>query len=527
MKGIRVTVALSLALALGCKGKTQKAEDKQPAVDEQEEQRGGHLRLPSNEPRFLNPILETRFNRASILLFEGLVGLDAKLEPIPRLAESWEESESGKVLTFRLRRGVTWSDGKPFSAADVAFTMNAIKTTGAPSLWKAYFAAVDSWETPDDHTVVVRYAKPYSPALMSFTVGILPAHAFDDPEIIGSKANSEPITTGPYKLQRWEAGKSMLLAANESWWSERPKIDTIELVFHISDPLAALENDEIDFANIPDVGSWASRAQLPEFREKHESTTEVEPIFRVIAWNNARAPFSDTRVRQALTHALDRQRVVEDVLLGQARALSGPFFPNMAGADPSISPRVFDLDRAIKLLDEAGHPSKNGARFAFELITLHSQRIPVNEEMFAIFRRDLGSIGIDLKVVFMSAEEFETRVIKGDYDAAFFGWLRDIPDPDPSALLHSTQIGSQNFAQYKNPAVDTLLEEAVATANRDERKAIYHRVHAKVHEDMPYTVLYAPLSHYAWSRRLRGVNPADIGPQTRFPGLSRWYFVKP
>src|SRR5690606_24828304 len=232
----------------------------------------------------------------------------------------------------------------------------------------------------------------------------------------------------------------------------------------------------------------------------------------------------DRRVRLALTLALNRGRVIEDVFLSQAQAMSAPLFPNMFGADPSIAPHPFDLDRAIKLLDEAGHPAGPSGRFDLQVITLASQKTPANEEMFAIFRRDLAAIGIDLKVEYLSSKDFEGRVVMRDFDAVYFGWFPDIPDPDPSALLHSSQIKvGQNFAGYADAEVDKLLEAGAATSNKDERAAIYHKLHARLHQDLPYTVLYAPYSHFAWSRRLHGVHPEDVGPQPRFPGVAGWW----
>lgn len=532
MKGnVGMSLALALTVAAACKSKeaepaAESAAEGTAAPSEASEadapRTGGHIVLPSNEPRYLNPILETRFNRADILVFEGLVGLDAALEPVPRLAESWERSDDGATLTFALRRGVVWSDGEPFTSADVAFTLDRIRNTEAPSSWKAYFAAVDAVETPDEHTVVVRYARPYAPALVSFTVGILPAHRFPEGTLVGAAANHEPVGTGPFKLQRWEQGKRILLAANEQWWNGRPHLDSIELLFEVGDRLDALREDRLDFADIPNVGEWATEAQMPEFRDGHQVTTSVESIFRLIAWNTRKAPFDDPRVRLALTQALDRQRVIDDILLGQAQALSAPFFPNMFGADPSIAPHRFDLEAARAGLAAAGVGVRK--RFPLTVVSLASQRQPANEEMFALFRRDLAGLGVDLRVDYLDAEEFAERLARGDFDAAFFGWLRDIPDPDPSALLHAAQAeGGQNFAGYRNAEVDRLLEEAVATSDRDQRKALYQQLHAILHAELPYTVLYAPFSHYAWDRRLHAVNPADIGPQTRFPGASRWW----
>ena len=120
--------------------------------------------------------------------------------------------------------------------------------------------------------------------------------------------------------------------------------------------------------------------------------------------------------------------------------------------------------------------------------------------------------------------EYFERLAKHDYDGNYFGWLPDIPDPDPYALLDSSQIGTgPNYAYYANPEVDKLLDEARATPSRDARKALYAKVHAIVADELPYTPLYAPYGHYAWNRRLRGVNPRDLGPQMLFPGVARWW----
>jgi peptide/nickel transport system substrate-binding protein len=420
---------------------------------------------------------------------------------------------------------VKWHDGKPFTSKDVAFTFKAIRETESQTLWKPYFAAVSVLDTPDPHTVVVTYAKPYAPALIAWTVGILPEHVYGGGPLAESRGNREPVGTGPFRLARWIEGKRLLFEANKSWWNGRPNLDNVELRVDNFEQLKALTAGQLDFAQVPDVQSWSSEVQMPDFRNDFEVSTVVGSLFRAIAWNTQRKPFDDKRVRLAVTLALNRPRIIEDTFLNQAQPMSAPFFPNMVGADPSIGPHPFDLNRAVKLLDESGHQAGPNGRFPMSIIAVASQRNDPNEEMFAIFRRDLSAIGIDLKVEYLNSKDYQARVVLRDFDGVFFGWFPDIPDPDPSALLHSSQIkeGRNNFAGYADPEADKLLEAAGATSNRDERRALYHKLHAKLHADLPYTVLYAPYSHYAWSRRLHGVHPEDIGPQPRFPGLSAWW----
>lgn len=518
-------MCISLVLvfaATGCKAKSDKPGERSEKVasSAQRVHAGGHARLPSNEPEALNPLIERSFNRANMLIFEGLVGLDSRLEPVPRLAESWETSDDGKTITFHLRNDVKWSDGEAFTAKDVVFTAEQLRT-GKSSL-STYFASVKSVEAPDDLTFVVHYSQTYAPALISWAIGILPAHKFLDETLIDAPANRDPVGTGPFKLARWEHGNRMLLSRNDYWWNGRAGLDSIELRFVIDDNLAALEGGDLDFANIPNMGQWANEAQLPAFLDKFEQTTVVEPIFRLIAWNTKKAPFDKAAVRRSLTQGLNRARVVDEVLLGQGQMLSAPFFANMFGADPTIAPLAFDLEGLNKGLNEAGQRSDDGLRFEIDLITTQSQRLAINREMFAIFKNDLEKQSISLKVSFLAHKEFNARIESGDFDAAFFGWYADIPDPDPSALMHSK--GSLNLSGYANTKVDQWLEAALRTANREERKALYAKVHAEVFKDMPYTVLYAPYTHYAWSRKLHRVNPSDVSAQTRFPGISQWTF---
>lgn len=488
--------------------------------------------LPSNEPRYLNPILETRFDRANLMIFEGLVGLDAQLEAVPRLAESWEVAADGSTIKFRLREGVRWHDGEPLIAEDVAFTIEALRETSAQTVWQGYMADVAEVKTPDDHTVIVEYDPPYAPALKTWTMGILPAHIYGDAEDIrDSRGNREPVGTGPYRMARWERGERIVLNANERWWYEpdedtgygRPHLDTVELRLGVRNQLEALEELMIDFADVSNLSAWR-QAQVSEFRENFEVSDVIESRFRAIAWNGEREPFDQPEVRVALSHALNRGRVVEDVLLGQAQPLSAPFFPTMFGADRSLAPYPFDLDRAVNLLEDAGHPASGGDRFEIDLIMLERQSGATADQTLAIFRRDLSAIGIRLRVRKLSTPEFFEAIGDRDYDAVYFGWLPDVPDPDPYPLLHSSQIGAgANFAGVADEQMDELLEQARQTANRDERAALYRDLHARVHELEPYTVLYAPYGHYAWNRRVRGVNPADIGPQPLFPGVARWH----
>lgn len=554
------------AETFSCSSKPKKDETIAPKEKQkkkpEDDRWGGHIKLPSNEPEYLNPAISTTFDRVNMQIFEGLMGLaigsDGTLETVPRLAATQPTvSKDQTTITFALRKDVTWSDGKPFTAKDVEFTYKAIMNTSARTVWKAYMPA-DEWpksgvKAKDDHTVVVRYKQPSPVGVTAWIMGIIPRHVYCDTKsktpcekqdvVANTKANkSSPIGTGPFKLRRWEPGKRIILDKNPTWWYGKlwakqnkekktlPYLESVEFVFTVKDTetLSALQKGVIDFAHIASIKQWSVEAQRPEFIERYRVTERTEPRIRMIAWNNLRGPLQDKRVRIALTHAANRPGMIEDLLLQQAEPLSAPFFPTMFGADQSIAPYPFSLETASKMLDAAGYKAKpDGSRFPIELILRETNRGRIAEDVLNRYRADLKKIGIDLRINFLTAGEYRRRLNLKEYDAVYLGWVPDVPDPDPWALLHSDQVDrGSNYPKYINEQVDKLLEQARKTTVKTKRAELYHQVHKIVHEDEPYTMLFAPKAHYAWDRRIRSVRPEDIGPQPRFPGLARWWLDK-
>jgi peptide/nickel transport system substrate-binding protein len=532
----RVVGAVLVVLALtGCAEKGDKPKGVATTSDPTQKRapgepaRGGYVVMPSPEPTVLNPVLQKAFDLAHPLIFEGLIALDARLEPKPLLAELWTRSPDGKTLTFHLRKNVQWHDGKPFTAADVIFTIETIRSGKVPSLWTAYLSDIDKVEAVGDHTVKVTYKQTFGPDVASFIFGILPKHLYEGQDMLKT-GNNLAVGTGPFKFTRWDARRSIILDANDKYWGGRPYLDKVELVLDLqaNENMKALRADpgRVDFAQIMEPEAWAGELPTPEFRERFEVGTLEESLLMLISWNNQRKPFSDKNVRQALAMALDRPRVIEDVFKGTARPVSGPFYPTMWGADPGIAPWAFDLARAEQLLDAAGLPrKKDGKRFAITLMVEEDRRgADWFNDMSAIFRNDLDRIGVTLNVSFVPRGDLVDHLTLHDFDAVMFQFSADIPDPDPYALLHSTQVNDgQNYAGYISPEADKLLEEGRRTIDRSARKAAYAKLHKLVHEDQPYTFLFAPQSHYAWSRRVKGVSPVDVSSLPRWPGVARWW----
>ncbi len=423
-----------------------------------------------------------------------------------------------------------WLDGKPFTADDVVFTIETIRKNQV--LWSAYLASIDKVESPSADTVVVTYREPYGADVASFIFGILPKHQFEGKDLARAPVNESPIGTGPYKFVRWQARRDIVVAAFEEYWAGRPYIDQIAIRFDVrpKDATRELREGKIDFTEITEPDQWSGELRTPEFTERFETGVLDDPVMTLIAWNCQRKPFDDKRVRVALTHALDRPRVIEDVLDGAARPVSGPFFPTLWGGDPNIPPRPFDLMRAGALLDEAKLTQKGDKpRFDVELIVQDTFRgSQAYDEMLAIFRNDLEKIGVHLTVAYLPRGEVVDRLILHNFDAVLFRWSADVPDPDPYALLHSSQVnGGENYPAWVNSDADKLLEAGRRAVDRAKRKESYFALHRIVHDEVPYTFLFAPQRYYAWSRRLRGVSALDLSALPRWPGVSRWWVPKP
>ena len=274
-------LAALLVGAPACKSHSKKKKDEDTSSRERSYRTATRRspRIPSNEPVFLNPVIQNQHDQANPLIFEGLVGLDSRLEPVPRLATEWDLSNGGKTLTFKLRKNVKWHDGEPFTAKDVAYTFQAIRATKERSLWKAYMAAVSSLDTPDDHTVVVNYEKPFAPALTTWTVGIIPRHVYGDGDVSASPANKEPVGTGPVQtaaLGRGQAADSCKPTTRGG--TDGRYINSIELLVEITQDkvVAALKKGDIDFAPVEDITEWRDQLQTSEIREEFEVHDVVE-----------------------------------------------------------------------------------------------------------------------------------------------------------------------------------------------------------------------------------------------------------
>lgn len=464
--------------------------------------KGGRLVVAADsEPRNLNPAVVASngvFFVASKVLeplaeasFGGQDGLD------PRLATSWEGSDDGLSATFRLRQGITWHDGKPFTSADVAFSaLNIWKPL--QNLGRVVFKDLTAAETPDDHTVILRFAKPTPFQLirnaLPVVTHVVPKHLYETGEIAENPANTAPVGTGPFVFAEHKPGEYYRLTRNESYWAEgQPHLD--EIVYRVLPDRAAaagaLEAEEIHLAafsavplaDLERIGKVPGIIVIPK---GYEGLTYQ----LVVEMNHRRKELADVRVRRAIAHAIDRAFVVNTVFLGFAAQATGPVPKNDSQFyTPDVPAYAFDVAKANALLDEAGYPKgADGNRFALKL--LPAPYFNETKQFGDYLRQALIAVGINAEIVSNDAAAHQKAVYTDHaFDLAIAPTVfRGDPAISTTILFQSgipDGVPFSNQGGYKNDAVDALIEKAATTLDPAARIALYHDLQKLVAEDLP------------------------------------------
>lgn len=496
---------------------------------------GGRFVYPlRTEPATLNFVTAGDLSSGLVtrLIGDSLVDGDARLRPVPRLARSWEFSPDGRVLTFHLRSGVRFHDGAPLTSADVLYTYERIMDPESrATAWLDSFLPVRRVETPDPLTVRVHYATPYAPALLGWTVPILPRHLYAGRDFGTNALNRAPIGSGPYRFGSWQPGRRIVLHANPDWWAGPPAVGTLllEIIPSQETALRSLLAGELDSTSLTPVQRQA-HAGLATF-DRRFRLLSFEPLFLYyIAWrgDGTNPFFTDPAVRRALSLALDREAYVRSVLRGSGLSGSSLFHPAVGGADPDLPPMAFDPAAAAALLESAGwkldRPGglrhRDGKPFRFTLLIYG----PAEDQVLfsQVAQESLRGIGVEMAIQRLDWGTLRGRLQSGRFEAALSGLVLR-PDPDYAhALLHSSQRqGGQNYAGFKDEEMDRLLEAGRATLDQRRRTGIYHQIDRRFHELQPYAILFIPVQQVALSRRVLDFEISPRGVLDCLPCIER------
>jgi peptide/nickel transport system substrate-binding protein len=470
----------------------------QPAA---QPRRGGTLVVAADgEPRNLNP---------AIVASNGVFFVASKvIEPLaemayggdglePRLATSWSGAPDGRSVTFALRRGVTWHDGRPFTSADVAFSALEVWRK-LQNLGRVVFADLEAVETPDDATAIFRFAAPtpfqlIRNALPALTT-VLPRHLYAGTDIATNPANARLVGTGPFRFAEYRPGEYYRLERNPAYREAgRPHLDGI--VYRVMPDraaiAAALEANQIQlsaFSAVPlsDLARIAAVPGIAVVPGGYEGITYQ----LTVEINHRRRELADVRVRRAIAHAIDRRFVVETIFLGYAKPSNGPIPAfDTRFHEAGLDMPGFDPARANALLDEAGYPrGAGGVRFRLRL--LPAPWFEQTRQMGDYLRQALRAVGIDAQVV-ANDSAAHTRAVytTHDFDLAIGSPVyRNDPAISTTILYQGGLPAGVPFSNqygYADPAMDEIVAKAARSVDEPERVALYRAFQRRAAADLP------------------------------------------
>jgi len=527
--------ALVLLAACGRDDSSRPASVAQTAASATPEYGGRLVQATIGEPSNLIPPLasDSSSHEVADLLYVAALKYDKNINLVPQAAQSYEVLEDGRLLRFHLRHDIRWTDGAPLTARDVEFTYKLMIDPNTPTAYAEDFLAVKSFTVLDDYTFEVRYDKPFARALVTWASAILPKHLLEGQNLLNTPFARHPIGAGPYVLKQWTAGDRLVLAANPDYFEGRPYID--EVVIRIV-PDQSTQFLELKSGNLDEMGltpqQYLYQTQGQDWVRNYHKFKYVSSGYTFMAFNLKSPLFSDVRVRQALSHAIDKDEIVRGVLMGLGAATGVPYKPGTWPYDDKIPANEFDPALAKKMLAEAGWTRKtpggpltdaSGRPFAFTILTNqgNSQRI----KAAIIIQSRLKDLGIKVEIRTVEWAAFIKEFVdKGRFDALLLGWTIT-QDPDIYDVWHSSraQPGGLNFVGYKNPELDDLLERGRRILDQKRRKPIYDRIQEILHRDQPYCFLYVPMALPMVHARVQGIEPAPAGIDYNF---IRWWIPK-
>lgn len=530
----RIGLSLAVPFLLVACGDSAPTTESAAAPTASEPVYGGNLIIGvPGEPVIINDLYLQDVPSSDIveLVFAGLMTTNVALEMIPQIAVDQPSiSDDGLVWTYTLRDNVRFHDGEPLTASDVAFTYSIFSHPDYTGPRSGDFLTLASVVALDDRTVQFTLTEPDARFATRMTYGILPQHILGDIPVadLGDYTAfniDRPIGAGPFKFVSWTQGQNIVLEANEDYFDGRPYLDRV--TFRFASDLNALvllmERGEIHhFEGVP-AGEMAGLAAVPHVNM--HSTLALRYDF--LGYNLRNPLFQDKRVRQALTHAIDRELIVETVMEGHAEVAHAPVSPLSWAYNDDVPRFDYNPERALELLAEAGwardsngHLRKNGERFSFEILSNDGNT--VRRDLGVIVQQQLGEIGIEVTPRQMEWGAFLERILSPnfDFDATILAWSLGL-DPDPSAIWHTREIEQGlNNVGYSNPAVDAIADSNIVIVDQAERAAALAEAWALIAEDQPYTFMWYPQQFVALNERVNGF---EHHPRTNMHGVERWW----
>lgn len=521
--------------------------------------------------KYINPLYSSFSDLDSDLaelVYSSLFRRNANAELVNDLAAGYEVSPDGKIYTIKIRSDAIWHNGSLVTVDDIIFTFAAIKNIKYKSSWRDAFTGVEISKV-DDKTIKFNLAEPYAAFLDLLNFGILPQELWQQIEPASAnlaELNLKPVGSGRYKfksLVKDKAGniKTYILTRNEHYYGPKAHINTIgfKLFGNLPETISALNNNLIDgLSYLPESDKSQVVAQ-DSLNFYNLNLPKLSAVFFNLRPNPALA---DKKTRQALAYAIDKNKMVAEIMAGNARVIDGPILPNSFAYNNEI--KKYDYNTAIssRLLAEAGWKIselaavditqaqadltakdeavkkqaeakikmgpgkwliKNNNYLTITLTTVDNQEYGQAAELIAKFWND---INIKTEINLAPANQIQTDVIKSrNFEALIYGEITGA-DPDPYAFWHSSQIGQAglNIADYANKEVDKLLEDGRLSSRLEARQAKYKKFQEIIAEAEPAIFLYSPNYTYVQTKKIKGFKVKSIVlPSDRFSDIDQWY----
>lgn len=487
-----LVVVVSLFCLTGCSGEKKTAAD------------GNTLVYGSGDYSSINPALYEH-GEINSLIFSGLTAHDSNNQIVPSLAESWTFDKDTNTYTFKLRADVKWHDGKPFTADDVKFTLDTIMNPDNASEIASNYEEINKIEVVDKTTIKIGLVSPVIPMLDYLTIGILPKHLLEGKDIATDPYNQFPIGTGPYKMVSWDKGQSIMLAKNEDFYLGVPKIDaiTFKIVEDTKARALQLKSGELDLAQVTPHDS-------EQFQNNSEFVVDIMKTadYRGILYNFNNSFFKENReLPNALSYAIDRQAILDNVLLGYGAVAYSPIQvgaynnPTIEKYDYNPAKTKESLEKAGWILGTDGIYEKNGRKLSFTINCKEGDQVRV--DMANICAQQFKAVGVDAKVAVQAKIDWDNQ------EAFLIGWGSPFDPDDHTYKVFATGKGS-NYSSYSNAQVDDLLTKARNTEVDADRLKYYQDFQTELSKDLPYTFITYIDAIYVAKPNLKGITTETV-----------------
>jgi peptide/nickel transport system substrate-binding protein/oligopeptide transport system substrate-binding protein len=521
-----LAVLATALVACGCTENARSTETGEGG-DAAQPQFGGEFHIMLEAPGTLEPGFVDDVYEACVVnqLYDGLLEADVNLNPVPAIAREWLVSRDGKVYEFTLRDDVRFHNGREVTAHDFVYTFTRIfdpkredhglggeylrRIEGVEAYAAGRAAAISGLEAVGDRMLRIRLETPYASFLSALAMDQTKVVAREEIERGGAQYDAHPCGTGPFRWERFDEDSKdprIVLAANADYFRGRPYVDRLVVHvprdYNVDRGAEALLAGEITMSDLP-----GARQQEFESDPRFQIVRRPEFSFSFMGLNVLDRPVHDVRVRRAIAHAVDRERITALDPVGRVPAL-GILPPGMFGYTPD--PRVLRHDPAEsrRLLAEAGYPEGRG------LPPIHywqADRGEIGRQADALLREDLAAVGLDVEFHYVEWDEFDSRLTGLQLPAFGLTWVADVPDPDSFLTSLFSTAGVYNLFEFSNAEVDSLLAAGSEMRSSGERAEVYRRAERLILEEAPVIPLFHLANNFAVRAEVQGLQITPFG----------------